>query len=66
MPFVRSAARLALALAVAAPVAALAQTPAAAPAVPPTYPVKDFFRNSPKASFRLSDDGRTLGFMQPA
>ena len=61
MPFVRSAVRLALALAVAAPVAAIAQTPA----VPPTYPVKDFFRNSPKASFRLSDDGRTLGFMQP-
>jgi dipeptidyl aminopeptidase/acylaminoacyl peptidase len=42
------------------PVPAAAQT-----AVPKTYPLRDFFSNPEKAYFRLSDDGRTLGFMQP-
>ncbi len=76
MPVARSAARVALALSaalvaiVAAPIAGFAQAiPAAAPstarAIPPPYPVKDFFRNSPKAYFRLSEDGKTLSFMQP-
>lgn len=31
----------------------------------PQYPVEDFFRNPQKGFFRLSDDGKTLGFMQP-
>jgi dipeptidyl aminopeptidase/acylaminoacyl peptidase len=38
--------------------AALAQSP-------PQYPVKDFFRNPEQAYFRLSEDGKTLGFMKP-
>ena len=72
MTLERCAARIAVALAaVAAGVSpALAQTtatPAAtvSTAVPKLYPVGDFFRNSPKAYFHLSDDGQTLGFMQP-
>lgn len=31
----------------------------------PHFPVKDFFRNPDKGFFRLADDGKTLGFMQP-
>lgn len=38
---------------------------ALAQAVPPQYPVRDFFANPERGYFRLSDDGRTLGFMQP-
>ncbi|MDR0225209.1 MAG: S9 family peptidase [Burkholderiaceae bacterium] len=37
----------------------------AARQTPPTYPLKDFFRNPERGFFRLSDDGNTLGFMQP-
>src|SRR5262245_32052913 len=33
--------------------------------VPPQFPVTDFFANPERAYFRLSEDGRTLGFMQP-
>lgn len=33
--------------------------------VPPKYPVQDFFRNPERGFFRLADDGKTLGFMQP-
>jgi dipeptidyl aminopeptidase/acylaminoacyl peptidase len=33
--------------------------------VPPQFPLRDFFANPERAYFRLSDDGRTLGFMQP-
>jgi dipeptidyl aminopeptidase/acylaminoacyl peptidase len=40
--------------------------PTAAAAVPPQYPLRDFFRNPERAYFRLSEDGRTLGFMMPA
>jgi dipeptidyl aminopeptidase/acylaminoacyl peptidase len=36
-----------------------------AAAVPAQYPLRDFFSNPERAYFRLSDDGRTLGFMQP-
>lgn len=32
---------------------------------PRVYPLKDFFRNPERGFFRLADDGRTLGFMQP-
>ncbi|MFU1929718.1 alpha/beta hydrolase family protein [Bordetella hinzii] len=32
---------------------------------PRQYPLKDFFRNPEKGFFRLADDGKTLGFMQP-
>ncbi len=39
--------------------------PAQAADIPQTYPVRDFFSNPEKGYFRLSDDGRTLGFMQP-
>jgi dipeptidyl aminopeptidase/acylaminoacyl peptidase len=40
-------------------------TPARAAESPRVYPVRDFFSSPEKAYFRLSDDGRTLGFMQP-
>jgi len=33
---------------------------------PRQVPLRDFFSNPPRAYFRLSDDGRTLGFMEPA
>ncbi len=32
-------------------------------AIPPPYPIRDFFSNREKAYFRLSQDGKTLGFM---
>ena len=35
-------------------------------ASPPELPLRDFFRNPERAHFRLSDDGRWLGTMQPA
>ena len=38
----------------------------ASAAQPPRYPLKDFFRNPERGYFRLSEDGKTLGFMQPA
>ena len=34
-------------------------------AVPRQFPIRDFFSNPERAFFRLSEDGRTLGFMQP-
>ncbi|MBT9486475.1 MAG: S9 family peptidase [Rubrivivax sp.] len=37
-----------------------AQTP------PPPIPLRDFFRNIDRGYYRLSADGKTLGFMQPA
>ena len=49
----------ALAIALALP------TPTHAAGIPKAYPVRDFFSNPEKAYFRLSDDGQTLGFMQP-
>jgi dipeptidyl aminopeptidase/acylaminoacyl peptidase len=39
--------------------------PAHAAGIPKAYPVRDFFSNPEKAYFRLSADGKTLGFMQP-
>ncbi len=39
--------------------------PAQSATVPKAYPVRDFFSNPEKAYFRLSEDGKTLGFMQP-
>ncbi|MDQ3524810.1 MAG: S9 family peptidase [Chloroflexota bacterium] len=33
--------------------------------VPQQFPIADFFSNPEKAYFRLSEDGKTLGFMQP-
>ena len=39
--------------------------PAQAAGVPKAYPVRDFFSNPEKAYFRLSEDGKSLGFMQP-
>jgi dipeptidyl aminopeptidase/acylaminoacyl peptidase len=43
----------------------LADAAAGAPRVPAPYPVRDFFRNPQRGSFRLSDDGNALGFMEP-
>jgi len=65
MPFARFAS-----LAAVFALTACAQPPApSAPApvsvVPPVHAIKDFFRSSPKAFFRLSEDGSSLGFMQP-
>ncbi|HEU0231011.1 MAG TPA: S9 family peptidase [Burkholderiaceae bacterium] len=34
-------------------------------ALPARYPIRDFFKNPQRGSFRLSDDGATLGFMEP-
>ncbi len=39
---------------------------AAAEAAPPQIPMRDFFRNIDRGYFRVSGDGRRLGFMQPA
>ena len=41
------------------------QTAAQTPPVPKLYPIRDFFSNPEKGYFRLSEDGGTLGFMQP-
>ena len=56
----------------AASVAALATACSVAPqqvakteSPPPLFPVRDFFANPERAYFRLSEDGNTLGFMQP-
>jgi dipeptidyl aminopeptidase/acylaminoacyl peptidase len=49
------------AVAALAPCLSLAATAGA----PPQFPLRDFFSNPEKAYFRLSEDGRTLGFMQP-
>lgn len=46
------------------PVAAAPTAPAAGPV--PSYPLREFFRNVDRGYFRLSEDGRMLGFMQPA
>jgi dipeptidyl aminopeptidase/acylaminoacyl peptidase len=46
-------------------VAAIAPSTTVAAETVPVYPLKDFFRSSPKAFFRLADDGKTLSFMQP-
>jgi len=45
-------------------VAALASA-AHAQATPRQYPIRDFFSNPEQGYFRLSEDGRLLGFMQP-
>jgi dipeptidyl aminopeptidase/acylaminoacyl peptidase len=55
---------IAIALASTAFAAALVPAPAFAEA-PKQFPVRDFFANPERAYFRLSDDGKTLGFMQP-
>jgi len=56
----------ALALSACAIAGLAATLPAQADAPPPQFPLRDFFRNPEKAYFRLSDDGKWLGFMQPA
>ena len=61
LTLVGAAAGVALAL----PTPAAAQAAAAA-ATPPQLPLRDFFRSPERAYFRISDDGRWLGFMQPA
>lgn len=38
---------------------------AAAAPTPPQFPVEHFFRNPERGFFRLAEDGKTLGFMQP-
>ena len=49
----------------ALPTPAHAQAGSSRAAIPKAYPVRDFFSNPEKAYFRLSEDGTTLGFMQP-
>lgn len=57
---------LAVALAVASASATAAdKASTAAPTVPKLFPVRDFFSSPERAYFRLSGDGKTLGFMQP-
>ncbi len=34
-------------------------------AIPAQFPLRDFFAHPERAYFRLSEDGRTLGFMEP-
>ncbi len=51
----------ALALAASCTMAPMAEKSAA----PQQFPIRDFFSNPERAYFRLSEDGRTLGFMQP-
>ena len=36
------------------------------PTTPKQYPIRDFFKNPERGYYRLSDDGKTLGFMQPS
>ena len=38
---------------------------AAVESAPQQFPIRDFFSNAERAYFRLSEDGKTLGFMQP-
>jgi len=64
-PFAQTSATTLL-LAVLALVAALPQQVLAqSAAVPKAYPIRDFFSNPERGYFRLSEDGRALGFMQP-
>jgi dipeptidyl aminopeptidase/acylaminoacyl peptidase len=56
----------ALALSACAVASLAAALPARADTAPPQFPLRDFFRNPDKGYFRLSEDGRWLGFMQPA
>lgn len=54
------------ALAATLPVHAQAPAQAVAETAPPKFPLRDFFRNPEKGYFRLSEDGKWLGYMQPA
>lgn len=68
MNLIRRASSLTLSVALVSAALGIAfalPTPVQAAGVPKAYPVRDFFSNPEKAYFRLSDDGRTLGFMQP-
>lgn len=47
------------------PLGLIPTTPGANLQAPRHYPLKDFFRNPDRGFFRLADDGKTLGFMQP-
>jgi dipeptidyl aminopeptidase/acylaminoacyl peptidase len=58
----RGAALLAAALGVSA--ALIPAAPASAQSVK-QYPLRDFFKNPERAYFRLSPDGKMIGFMQP-
>ena len=52
-----------LALSSASLIATSALTAQAQPAK--QYPLRDFFKNPEQSSFRISPDGKALGFMQP-
>lgn len=54
---------LLLAVALSASVTLIAAGPATAQVK--QYPLRDFFKNPERAYFRLSPDGKTIGFMQP-
>jgi dipeptidyl aminopeptidase/acylaminoacyl peptidase len=49
----------------AAHILSLATDAGAGAQAPQAYPIKDFFRNPERGFFRLAEDGKTLGFMQP-
>lgn len=66
LPDKRRSSLRALALSTLGVAALAAAVPALADAPPPKFPLRDFFRNPDKAYFRLSEDGKWLGFMQPA
>lgn len=64
MRYLRHAARAAMVLSVAACTALIAVAPTSAQSVK-QYPLRDFFKNPERAYFRLSPDGKHIGFMQP-
>ena len=59
-----------LAVALALPVPSHAQAPvqpqSQGAAAPPELPLRDFFRSPERGTFRLSEDGHWLGYLQPA
>jgi dipeptidyl aminopeptidase/acylaminoacyl peptidase len=64
MRYLRHAASVAMVLAVATSAAMIAVAPASAQSVK-QYSLRDFFKNPERAYFRLSPDGKHIGFMQP-
>jgi dipeptidyl aminopeptidase/acylaminoacyl peptidase len=65
MQFLRFVGRSGLLLAVALSVTAALIPASPASAQVKQYPLRDFFKNPERAYFRLSPDGKTIGFMQP-
>jgi dipeptidyl aminopeptidase/acylaminoacyl peptidase len=64
MSFVRFSGSAVMLCTVLASATLIAASPAAAQPVK-QYPLRDFFKNPERAYFRLSSDGKHIGFMQP-